>query len=203
MSLSAFMKRNVADLSARSLMATSGPPPVICFAAIARCGWSGAAGIDHAFDLGALRQPIGELGRARGVPLDAQAQGFEPLQQHPGVERAHRRAGHPQEILEIFLDELSARANHAAKAAPLAVDVLRRGIDHHVRAQPQRLLQHGRGEYVVHHEERARLLGDSGGACQIDKVQQRVSRAFAEQDARVLAHRAAPLAGIAPVYERR
>ena len=57
----------------------------------------GAAGIEHADDLLPLGKEIGDRRRRRAMALDPQRQGLESLEQHPGIERAERRAG----LLEV------------------------------------------------------------------------------------------------------
>jgi hypothetical protein len=55
----------------------------------------GAAGIDQPRDLGMAGKRFGDLAGGPGLPLDADRQGLEGLQQHPGIERRHGRAGLP------------------------------------------------------------------------------------------------------------
>ena len=48
-----------------------------------------------------------DASRRIGLPAYAQVQRLQALQQHPGVERRHRRAGLPQQHVDIVLNELS------------------------------------------------------------------------------------------------
>ena len=112
--------------------------------------------------------------------LDADLQRLQPLEQHPGVERAERRAGLAQEGVEVVGDELLVGEDDAAEAAALAVDVLGRRIDDDVGAELQRLLQERRGEDVVDDQPRAGLVGDLGDRGDVDDFERRIGRAFEE-----------------------
>ena len=57
---------------------------------------------------GCVGQKIGDARGARGLLVDAQRQGFERLQHHPGVEGRQRRAGLAQEVVDVGLDEFFA-----------------------------------------------------------------------------------------------
>ncbi len=162
----------------------------------------GASGIHDAFHLGPVRQKIGDPGGARRLPLDAERQSFEPLQKHPGVERAERGAGLPQIVLEMVQNERRVRQHHPAEAAALPVDMFRGGIDHHVRAELKRLLQHRRREDIIDHQERTGAFRDCGHGREIDKFEGRVRRAFAEKHAGVIADGASPGGEIAAVDKR-
>ena len=102
--------------------------------------------------------------RARRLLLDAQRQRLQPLEQHPGVERAERRAGLAQESVQIVGDEFLVGEDDAAEAAALAVDVLGRRIDDDVGAELERLLEERRGEDVVDDQPRPGLWAISATA---------------------------------------
>src|SRR6185436_12461723 len=80
--------------------------------------------IEHADDFFSLGEKIGDCRRRRAMALDAQGQRLESLEQHPGVERAERRAGLLEVGVQHILDELLGPENHAAEAPSLAVDML-------------------------------------------------------------------------------
>ena len=106
---------------------------------------------------------VGDLRRRLALRAHAQRQRLQALQHHPGVERAERRAGMPQEGVQVVLEEgFCEHEHHAAEAAALAVDVLGGGVDHDVGAELQRLLQQGRGEHVVDDDEGAGCVRDLG-----------------------------------------
>ena len=79
------------------------------------------ASVEHPLDARLLFQPFGQYLSAGTMSLHAQAQGFQPLEKHPGIEWAERRPGGTQEA-DDFLHLLAAPGNHTAKAAALAVD---------------------------------------------------------------------------------
>ena len=57
------------------------------------------------------------------------------------------------------------------------------GIDHDIGPQLQRLLQQRRGEDIVHHDDRARGVGQFGHRRQIDQFQHRVGWRFQQHEA--------------------
>ena len=131
-----------------------------------------------------------------------QRQRLEALQQHPGIERAERRAGMFEVIVQLLLDELLAPQHDAAEAAPLAVDMLGGRIDHDVGAERHRPLEQRCGEHIVDHHQRAGLLADLGHALDIDQLEHRVGWRLEEQGARVGPDRRFPRGKIATVDQR-
>ena len=79
----------------------------------------------------------------------AQRHGLQALGQHPGVERAQRRAGVAHQLLHRAVDELLRAQDGAAERAALAVDVLGGGVHDDVGAELERPLQQRGGEDVV------------------------------------------------------
>src|SRR5260221_11639095 len=66
---------------------------------------------------------IRSLRRGLGLRAHAYRQGLQPLQQHPGIERRHRRAGLAHEVMDVLGDERFRGQDDSAEAAALAVDV--------------------------------------------------------------------------------
>src|SRR3546814_12486929 len=65
-----------------------------------------------------------EVGDGAGVAAltpDAQVEGFQPLQQHPPVERAEAWAGVAEEAVQPVLRDLRGAGDRPAEARPLAV----------------------------------------------------------------------------------
>src|SRR3981189_773579 len=113
MSWSALRKRKVAGLSPSTSKATRGEPPRICLATVAAWGWALRARMDERGNLLVAGERLRDARRGVGLASDPQMQGFEPLQQHPGVERRHRRAGLPQQHVDVVLDAfLRAQDEH-------------------------------------------------------------------------------------------
>src|SRR3989442_12630465 len=95
----------------------------------------GTSGIDQTRN---LRMPgEGNRHRRRGVGLSAHAHGerLEALEQHRCIERRHRGASLPDELVNVLLDEILGGENNTAETTALAVDVLSRRIDDAVRSQ--------------------------------------------------------------------
>ncbi len=161
-----------------------------------------SAGIEHPADAGHLGQSVGDL-RGRGrLGGDADRQGFQPLQQHPGVERRQGRAGLAQQVMDVLVDEGLAGQDHAAEAASLPVDMLRRRIDDAVGAELERALQQRRGEDVVDHQRGAARMGDLCHGGDVVDVERRVGGRFQEQRHGVGAERRPPLVEIVAVDQR-
>src|SRR6266446_6579925 len=173
-SRSASRKRKQAALSPTMSKATTVPPGELILR-MAR-----QARVDHA---GHLRVGFEEMGDRLGgmaLPLDPQFQGFEALQQEPGVEGAQRWAGVAVEQPEIVLDVFLAGEDRAAEGAALAVDVLGRGIDDDVGAERQWLLQQRGREHVVDDENAAGAMGQPRHLGDVDDLHRRVRWALAK-----------------------
>ena len=138
-----------------------------------------------------------------GHPLDAQAHGLEPLDQHPRVERAHTEPGVAHEVLHRTGDVLLGPQDGAAEDAALTVDVLGRGVHHHVRAQLERLLVQDGGEDVVHHDLRAGRVGQLAHRADVDQLLHGVGGGLEEDGVGGLGQRLAPLVEVGAVDEHR
>ena len=143
-----------------------------------------AAGIEHARDGGMAGQRVGHLRGIGAMAVDAQAQRLHALDQHPGVERAERRAGVADDGLQLLEDELLGAEDRAAQGAALAIDVLGGGVDDDVGAPFERPLQHRRGEGVVEHDLGAGLVRHVAHRPDVDDVEHRVGRRFEQHGLR-------------------
>ena len=141
---------------------------------------AGQACVVDAFDLRLLLQPLGDGLGAGAVGLHAHPEGFQALDEQPGVERAERRAGGAQEA-DHLLHQLGGAGHHAAQAATLAVDVFGGRMNDDIGAQRQRLLQHRGAEAVVHREQRAVGVGHVGQCGDVHQLGQRVGRRFDDE----------------------
>src|SRR5260221_9743548 len=112
-------------------------------------------GVEHPCDLGMGLETAGDRNRGAALAVDAELERLQPFQQQPSVERAERRSGMPVEQSEVVLDEFFRRKDGAAETAPLAVDVLGRGIDDDIGAERQRLLQQRGRKDIIDNEEAA------------------------------------------------
>ena len=70
-----------------------------------------------------------------------QFEGFQPLQQEPGIHGTERGAGMAQEGLQLFFDIAAAAQHHAAQGPALAIDMLGGGIDDDIGAMLEGPLQ--------------------------------------------------------------
>ena len=162
----------------------------------------GAARIQHARHARLRAEKIRHLGGGGHLRRHAHRQGFEPLQQHPGIERRQRWPGLAQQVVDILVDEFGAGENNAAEAAPLPVDVFCCRIDDAVGPQLQRALQQRRGEDIVHDQRRAACMGDFGHRRNVDHLKAGVGRTFEKQRPRVGPHGGAPLVKVRAIDQR-
>src|ERR1051325_9432173 len=94
-----------------------------------------ASWIDRARDFWMRGESVRDGGGSFGLACDAHAQGLEPFENDPRIERRNGRPNLADQHLHVVRDELLRTEHHTAKTAALAVDVLRRRIDHAVRAE--------------------------------------------------------------------
>ncbi|MNP15823.1 hypothetical protein D3C76_1081940 [compost metagenome] len=112
--------------------------------------------------------------------LHPQVQGFQALEEDPGVERAQGRPGGAQETNHLF-HLLAATGHDAAHATTLAVDEFGGRVHDDVRAHFQRLLQRRGAEAVIDHQHRAFGVSDFRQFGNVHQLGQRVGRRFDEQ----------------------
>ncbi len=99
------------------------------------------------------------------MSLHAQVQRFQPSQRQERIERAGDCAhGILQKRRDARLTPLRASTSNAANDVGVSVQVLGRGVHHHVETELQRPLQVRAGEGVVGHGDEAVLPGESGDA---------------------------------------
>ena len=99
--------------------------------------------------------------------------------------------------------KLLARQNHAAEAAPLAVDMFRGRVDHAIRAERQGALKQRRREDIVDHERRPARVGDLGHGRNVDEFEGRVGRTFEKERPGLGPQGGAPLIQVVAVDQRR
>jgi hypothetical protein len=76
------------------------------------------------------------------------------------------------------------------------------GVDDHMRAQLQRLLEQRRREHVVDHDAGADLVGELGNAGNVDHFERRVGRAFQEEHLGIRLDRLFPVLQMATIDQR-
>src|SRR5690606_25570453 len=81
-------------------------------------------GVEHAQHGGLLLEPARQLQRRRRMRVHAQLQRFEPLEEHPCIERAHAGTGGAYEAEYVGSHDTLIAHDGAADATPLAVEEL-------------------------------------------------------------------------------
>ena len=161
------------------------------------------ARIDQPRHLRMLGERVGTLPRGVGLRAHAHRQRLQSLEHHPGVERRHRRAGLPDEGMDVVGDELLRAEDDAAEAAALAVDVLGGGIDHAVGAELERALPQRRREHVVDDQRRAGGVRDLGDLGDVEHFEIGIGRRLQEAGLGVRPHRRAPRVEVEAVDDGR
>ena len=156
------------------------------------------AGIVHPGDARLLLQPLRQLQGVFRMRLHAQAQGFQTLEKHPGVERAHAGAGGTDEPVDL-LEDLFGTDHGAAQAAALPVQIFGGAVNHQVRTQFQRFLQRRGAEAVINDQQRAVVMGQFGQRFDVAHFRERVGRRFQIQQLGFRANRRAPLIQIVQI----
>ena len=125
-------------------------------------------------------QRLGQGFGSGGLRTHAQVDGFQTFQHDPRAERRHRGAGVFQERFDRLANVLFRPQDHTAHGAPLPVNMLGRGINHHIRALFKRTAVDRRGEYVVDHHFGVLRMGQLGHGGNVDHLERRVRHAFKE-----------------------
>ena len=105
-----------------------------------------------------LRMTFEEFGHFHGAFLctvDAYAEGLEAADYHICLMRVHIAAEVEHHYMQFFVEFLCFGDNDAAHYVGVAVDELGNGVQHHIGAQVERILQIGTAESVVHHKQKA------------------------------------------------
>ena len=84
----------------------------------------------------------------------------------------------------------------------MAVQVFGGGVQHDIGAEFERLLEVGRGERVVHDEQRAGFARDLAGRSEVAQPHHGIRRRLGVHDLRVGIHGSGHRLGVAPVHER-
>src|SRR4029078_9876214 len=162
-----------------------------------------SARIEHSLNLRLVGEEIGYGSRRGAMPIDPQGQRLPTLEQYPGIERTQRGSCLLEVVIKFFIYEGLAAQHNAAETASLAIDVLGRGIADDVGAERKWPLQHRRGEYVVDHDQRIRLMRDFRHGLDVDKLKHRIGRRFKEEGFGIRPHRVLPSSEITPVHQCR
>ena len=108
--------------------------------------------------------------------LDAQVEGLEASDVKPGVERGRNRAGRVLQEGHRVACFLVVQDHRAADHVRVAADVLGGGVDDHVGAVCERMLQYRGCEGVVHDHFGAVRVRHGRGGGDVGDVEQRVGR---------------------------
>jgi hypothetical protein len=121
-----------------------------------------------------------------------QLEGFEPLQEDPGVEGTHGRPRGSQDPEDRLADQLAIADDGAPDTTSLSVQILGGRVDHQVGAELQRPLQRRRAEAIVDRQQTAAAVRDLGEQADIHHLGQRVGRRLAEKEPGLRANRRVP-----------
>ena len=113
------------------------------------------ARVEDAVDVVAPGQEPGDGRGVRDVPLDPDVERPQAAQDEEAVERAGDPAHRVLEEAEPLGDRVVAGDRDPEDRVRVAAEVLRRGVEHDVGAERERVLERRRGERVVDDEERA------------------------------------------------
>src|SRR5205814_10200151 len=116
------------------------------------------------------------------VPVHADAEGTGAAQGQPGVEGPGYRTHGVLVVLEILVQVPALHDQRTADDVGVPTEVLGRRVQDDVGAQRQRLLEVGAGEGVVHHQQRATVVGELGQRGDVGDVEQRVGRRLDPDD---------------------
>ena len=150
-----------------------------------------------------IGEEVGDLARVGAVALDPDGQGFESLEHHPRIERAHRGPGVAHERHQMLGIELPGRQHRTTECTSLPVDMLRRGIDDDVGTMDQGPLKHGGGEDVVDDDLRTRLVGELAYGRDVDELERGVRRGLEEDGGSTRRKCGLPLREVGSVDKRR
>ena len=162
----------------------------------------GPAGIDQPRDFRMLGQRLRHGRGGLGLGANPDRQSLQSLEQNPGVERRHRRAGLAHESVNVLGYERFRGEDDPAEAAALAVDVLGRGIHHDIGAQAKRALPDRRRKHIVDDQPRAARMRDFCDRGDVEHVERWIGRAFQKAAFCVRTHRLAPLVEIEAIDQR-
>ena len=113
------------------------------------------AGVVDALHFGMLLEPARQLERRLRVCSHANSQRFQPLQDHPGVERRQRGTAAAQKTIQAFEDYVTTAENGTAQHPALTIEIFGRRMDDDVGTEIKRSLQDRRAETIVHDQQRA------------------------------------------------
>ena len=136
------------------------------------------------------RQRVRDRNRIALVHLHARVQAAHAAQRQETVER---RAGHAQAVRpprQLLVQRRVLGDHGAADHVAVAIQVLGRGMDHHIRAQRERLLPHRRQERVVDDDKRADAVRECRGLPDVGDPQQRIGRRLEPNELRSRLERA-------------
>ena len=144
----------------------------------------GQAGIVDLLHLAMRRKELRQRDAVGVVLRHSHRQRLRAAQHEPRVERAENRARGV--LVELQPLEVGVRGGHdnPADAVAVAVQILRRAVQHHVGAELDRPLNRGAGERVVDDELCAVAVGELGGRRQVRQGEHGVGRRLDEQQLR-------------------
>ena len=166
-------------------------------------GVGGQAGIPYPSHLRVVVEHGGEAVRILAVALHAEVQGLRA----PKREEAVHGAGCGPCALDLEPQLLGplvrVGAHRSQDEVGVAAEILRGGVEDHVRPEGQGLLEVGGGERVVHHNIRVVGVAQVTEGFDVDDPHERIGGGLHPEELRVLRERRFHPAQIAQVHERR
>ena len=143
----------------------------------------GQTGVMHPRHSRVRLQPLRQRQRLGALGAQAQAQGFQPLEHHPGVEGREHHAGVFLHRQQALVNEFGAGADRTGHDAALAVEVFGARVQHDVGAEFERALQRRGGQAVVHRQPGPGLVRQIGQGGDVADLGERIGGGFGQQQA--------------------
>ena len=156
----------------RRHLAPRHPVPRVC----------GQARVDDARHLGVVLEVHGERQRVLALPRDAQVKGLEAAQHQERRVWIEDPAQDLQQVAHALHPRAAAQEG-AAHDVAVAAQGLGEAVHDDVRPQPQRALEEGRGEGVVHHDGQAGRMCLARNGLDVDDLDRGVRGALEHDQA--------------------
>src|SRR5260370_26459481 len=146
----------------------------------------GQSGIENLLNFFMFREVVSHSTAVAVVLQHAHRQSFHAAQNQPALERRKDGAGSFLKKSEVLRLVGFGADDDASQAVAVSVQKFRRGMDHHVGAEFDRMLEIRRHESVVHDDLEAAPVAEFVDRVEIAKLHQRVGRRLQEQQPGVL-----------------
>ena len=134
-------------------------------------------------DLGVMFDLRRDPQRARRVALHPEPERHHPAHREPGLERGHRPTRLDHQVAQRFPPVIGAR-DHAAGVIVMPSEILRRGMQHEVEPEPNRVAERGGRERVVDGGGHAMPAAERGQRLEVCDRHRRVRDGFRVEERR-------------------